>query len=468
MPAISHTTLSELNYNAFMEVYDVSNKSQIDNKLASNIKRTLRISIFEGSFTQVFLNWTSGSVLIGYMLYLDASTTEIGLVASVPLLAQMISPLAAWLAGIFGNRKYLTILTATMGRGLWLLAAVLPQLAIPDSTRSSVLVALVLLSSIFQSGTGTLWADWMGEVVPERQRGRYFGFRSGVVGVVGMIANLVAGWFLDQVAPPISFQTVLIVSIFSAAIGIFLYTLHYEPATSGSPLSIRETFNLPLREPNFRRFLSFAVYWQFSVLLAAPFVFLYFIDQLKMSFSQIALWSVIASSTSLITTTQWGRVADRFGNKVVLAIGTFLAGIALPLNWILAGLTGELFFIWLSAIFDALAWGAIGPAIFNLALVSAPKTNRVAFIAMYSLVTGMAGFIGGLLSGPLLTLLTPLEFSLGSMRWTGYHWLFLISGLARSQAWRLVRLVKETSAWRTRDVLKEIRFAWRGIGFPWR
>jgi hypothetical protein len=51
-------------------------------------------------------------------------------------------------------------------------------------------------------------------------------------------------------------------------------------------------------------------------------------------------------------------------------------------------------------VFDAVAWGAIGPAIFNLALVSAPRANRVVFIAMYSLGTGVAGFLGGALSGP--------------------------------------------------------------------
>ena len=161
-------------------------------------------------------------------------------------------------------------------------------------------------------------------------------------------------------------------------------------------------------------------------------------------------------------------MADRFGNKVVLAIGTVLAGAALPLCWILAGLTGRLEFVWASAVFDALAWGAIGPAIFNLALASAPRSERAAFIAVYSLATGLAGFAGGLLSGPLLTLFLSLNFQPFGVSWTGYHTLFVLSGCLRVQAWRFLRPVQETNAWRTRDVLRELRSPWRKIGFPWR
>jgi MFS family permease len=431
------------------------------------VERTMRLSVAEGGATQIFLNWTSGSVLIGYMLHFGASPFEIGLVSSVPLLAQMISPFAAWLGALAGSRKYLTAILAGVGRGLWLLAALLPQLGIPDPLKPAFLVFIVMISSTFQSAAGTLWAAWMGDVVPEDKRGRYFGTRAGIVGLIGMFANLGAGWFLDTVAVPLNFQTVLLVSVVCAAIGIYLYLLHYEPPTTISRASLMDTFRAPWRDANFRKFLLFGVYWQFTVLLAAPFVFPYFLDQLQMTFTQVSIWSVIASSCAFVTLSLWGRIADRVGNKAVLAIGTFLAGVALPSCWIMAGITGNLNFIWASAVFDAIAWGAIGPAIFNLALVSAPKANRAAFIAMYALTTGAAGFLGGLLSGPLLLVLLPFGFQVFNSTWTGYHSLFVFAGLLRAQAWFLLRPVQENNAWRTRDLLRTMR-PWRLLGFPWR
>jgi len=433
------------------------------------IRRTMRLSVVEGSFTQVFLNWTSGSVLIGYMLHFGATPFQIGLVSSVPLLAQAASPFAAWLAGLAGRRKALTALLATLGRGLWVLAAFLPQLPIAPEAQAGFLVLLVALSSLFQASAGTLWVSWMGDVVPDRERGRYFGLRTGIVGIVGMIANLAAGWFLDRVGVPLNFQVVIGVSVLLAGIGIYLYLFHYEPPVTSPRLSLSDTLLKPWQVPNFKRFLLFAIYWHLSVFIAAPFVIPYFLDQLHMTFTQVAIWSAIALTTALITTVQWGRVADRVGHKAVLTIGTLLVGSSLPICWILAGITGNLNFIWASAVFDALGWGAAGPAFFNLALTSSPRENRAAFIAMLSLANGLAGFVAGTLSGPLLTLFLPLGFTVGGVQWTGYHSLFVLSGVLRMLAWLPLRPVEEANAWRIRDVLKApLYFAYRALGFPWR
>jgi MFS family permease len=432
------------------------------------VRRTMRLSIYEGSATQIFLTWTTGAVLIGYLLQFGATPTEIALVGSVPLLAQIMSPFAAFLAGALGHRRLLTASFAILGRGSWIVAVLLPQLPIPAEARAAALVWLVLFSSVFQASTATLWSAWMGDVVPEDVRGRYFGLRTGIVGIVGTTANLGAGWFLDRVGAPLSFQVVLGVAIVSAAIGIWLYFRHYDPPSAPLEQSLGAVLREPLADPNFRKLLRFATFWQFVVLLAAPFVIPYFLDELGLTFTQVAIWSAVAAGTAFATTLLWGGVADRAGNKAVLAIGTFVAGFALPACWILAGLTGNTVFIWVSAVFDAIAWGGIGPALFNLSLVSAPREKRMSYLAMFALVTGLAGFLGGVLSGPLLTLLRPIAIDLFGGVWTGYHTLFALSGILRMQAWRLLRPVQETDAWRTRDVLRALRSGWRGTGFFWR
>ncbi|MDA0700092.1 MAG: hypothetical protein O3A02_02640 [bacterium] len=149
----------------------------------------------------------------------------------------------------------------------------------------------------------------------------------------------------------------------------------------------------------------------------------------------MAIASSITAVVALGTTYVWGRVADRVGHKLVLGLGTFLVGLLLPGSWILVGLTGDIRWVWASAVFDAVAWGAAGPAMFNFALVVAPSAHRVVFIAMYSLGTGVAGFVGGALSGPLLLFLQRFEAEVLGAPWTGYHSLFLVSGILRMTAW---------------------------------
>ena len=447
---------------------DAQRLSELAPDVRDAVRATMRMSVVEGSLTQVFLNWTSGAVLIGFMLHVGASPAEIALVGSVPLLAQVASPTAAYLAAALGRRKTLTVVAALLSRLTWLLAAALPIMPVPDALRPTLLIAVVLVSSFFLAANGTLWAAWMGDVIPQRERGRYFGLRTGVVGVVAMIANLAAGAFLDRVGAPLNFQAVLVASVVIALIGVAIYLRQLDPPTERVRMRWRDVMTVPLRDPGFRSFLRFALYWQFVVMLAAPFVYPYFLDQVAMTFTQVAIWASIAATTGLATTILWGRAADLGGNKSVLAVGTFLAGALLPASWILAGLTGNLWWIWASAVFDAVAWGAIGPAIFNLALVSAPQANRVAFIAMYSLGTGVAGFLGGVLSGPLLVFLARYEMPAFGSTWTAYHWLFVISGVLRMLAWLLLRPVPEAESWRTRDLLRSMRTGWKGMGFPWR
>lgn len=433
--------------------------------VAALVRRTMRLSLVEGSLMQVFLNWTSGSVLVGYLLHLGASPTHIALVGSVPFLAQMFSPLGAMAAEALGGRRALAALLGATGRASWILAAFLPQLSLPDGMRPTLLVALVFVASAFQAATGTVWTAWMGDVVPEERRGRYFGMRTGILGAVGTVANLAAGAFLDRVGAPLSFQVVIGVAVAASFAAVVLYLFHYDPPSEKRRITLGKILTLPYASVNFRRFLRFAVYWQFVVMLGAPFVVPYFLEELRMTFTQVAYWSSLTALVALATTILWGRVADRVGTKPVLMLGTFLAGALLPVNWILAGLTGNLGFVWLSGVLDAVAWGAITPAVFNLALGSAPRTGRVTFIAMYSLVQGLAGFAGGALSAPLITFLHSIDYPAWMAGWTGYHTLFAMSGVGRMLAWTWLRPVEEERSWRTRDVLRAAgRGLWGGVG----
>ncbi|HWG85073.1 MAG TPA: MFS transporter, partial [Deinococcales bacterium] len=354
-----------------------------------DVRRTMRLSLVEGAFAMFFINWTAGSVLTGYALHLGATPTELGLIGSVPLLAQAASPLVAWAAARQGRRKPLAVACAMIGRALWFLAALLPAIA-PAPARMPLLIATIALSAIFQSGNGTLWTAWMGDLVPARERGLYFGLRTGLLGVVGTAASLLAGAFLDAVASPLDFQVVLVVAVICGIAAAAILAAHAEPPSRAPRLHFRESFTTPFADPNFRRYLLFASYWTFAVLVASPFVLPYFLSHLKMTFTQVAIWSTISSVFALVLAPRWGWVADRVGNRPVLQIATFGAGTLLPLSWMLAS-PGVLWPIWVSAAIDAAVWGAIGPANFNLALSSAPQANRVAFIGVLSAVTGITG-----------------------------------------------------------------------------
>ena len=214
------------------------------------IRHAMRLSTLEGGFATVFINWTQGSVLTGYALHLGATPFELGLISSVPLLGQVLSPVVAWLGGRAGRRKPIVVACAIIGRLIWLLAPFLVLL--PTAQRTPLLITVIALSSVFQAGGGSLWIAWMGDLVPPRERGRYFGFRAGIHGMVGMAANLTAGTALDALGSPIDFQIVLVTAVASALIAAWILTKQIEPPVIAQRLHFLETFTLPLKNRNFR------------------------------------------------------------------------------------------------------------------------------------------------------------------------------------------------------------------------
>lgn len=431
------------------------------------IQRTMTVSTLEGCATTMFLVWTSGAVLTGYLLHLGAGPLELALLGSLPLLAQIIAPVAVLVQGLYPHRRVLTMLSGGIGRGLWLLAVIAPFL-FTNPYYAVVMVLLVLAaSSMLQSFAGLIWTHWMADVVPVQRRGRYFGLRNGICAVAGVGAQLVAGVLLDSLGAPVKYQLMITLGVLFAALGVWLYGKQYEPPMTKAPaFNLRRLFATPLADQNFRRFMIFVLYWQASVLIAAPFVFPYFLDHLGLSFTTIAIWAALAAVLTLAFGPIWGRIADRSGNKPVLTVTTIIAGTMVPLCWMLATPDNNTF-IWLSALFEAVAWSAINPAIFNLTLATANKDDRMSYLAVLSVFAGLAGFLGAIASGFVLEGMKDWSLAIGAYAWTGYHTLFVVSGLLRSFAWKFLAPVAETNAWTALGMLRGMR-RFRLTGFIWR
>ncbi|WP_052351568.1 MFS transporter [Deinococcus pimensis] len=415
------------------------------------VRRTMRLSVLEGVPAMGFIVWTGGSVLTGYALYLHATPAQLGLLGGMPLVAQALTPLIAYLAGRAGRRKPLALLTAGVGRGLWILAPLI--LLLPEHLRLWALLALIGLSNVFIAANGTLWFSWMGDVVPEKQRGRYFGFRGGLHGMIGMLCALLGGLALDHLPSPLKFQVMLTAAVVCGLLAVVLLSLHWEPPHATERLGLRETLTAPLHDRNFRRFIVLQAYWALAWNLAAPFMLPYFYGELHLHFTQGAIYSALVATLGMVLMPQWGRVADRVGHKPVFTIAAVGAGSALPLVWTLAA-PGQPWIVWVSALFDATAAGAGGAALANLALANAPRERRSAYMAVMGVATGVVGFLAATIGGQIIAHVGTQGVNLGPVHLTGYHLVFLVAALLRTQVWRFVRTFEELGAWRARDVLR--------------
>ena len=389
----------------------------------------------------LFINWSTGVVMTGYALWLGAPPVALAILGALPMVGQLAAPLALFFRG---SRKDLSANLSAFGRGLFVLVLFVPLM--PEPWRIPGLLLIAALTQLILAPVSVLWTSWMADLVPEQKRGRYFGLRNGVLGLVGTLGNLVAGGLIDALGKPWGFLLALGLAVVAGVGATFILRQQYEPPLVSTSPRLSE-FIEPLSDRRFRGFLGFVALFLGAVSVGGPFVFPLFLEYARMNFTQVGLWTVIAAGCGLVLSPLWGRLADRIGHWQVLLFSSSVAALVLPPLW-LAGGPGQLQTIWISAVCDALAWGGIGTALTNVALQSASPEKRNLYLAWYWMAFALGGILGSLLGGVLGSLHAQLKLFPSP-----YHLPILVSMLLRVVAvyylwWRIRRDKKRAAALR--------------------
>ncbi|HEY9674327.1 MAG TPA: MFS transporter, partial [Waterburya sp.] len=292
------------------------------------IRTSLKALTTEGGFATVFSSIIGGALLSNFLLDLDASAVEIGLLASIPQLTNLLQPLGAYIGDRIQSRNWYSLLIFGSSRLLWLM--VVPGIWLVSSSRIQPhqLVVLTLLiiwvANILEALGRASFLSWMAVLVPQRLRGRYFGFRNSVVTLTNFLAVPLLGlavskWPGGSVS---GFGAILVVGIVLGIISLgfhFLMSdvnptlLHAGGSDTDYEASGGRVFSF-LKDANFLRFLLYSGLWSFAVNLSAPFFNLYLLGDLNIDVSVVTLYGSLGAGANLLMLMFWGRLADRIGN----------------------------------------------------------------------------------------------------------------------------------------------------------
>ena len=280
------------------------------------IDKSLKHSVKDGAWWSVMVG-SGESYLSAFALFLKATEAQLGLLMSLPqLIASLVQLLAVKLTNLFESRKKIVVTFAFIQGFVWLLIIGFSYIT------QSVWVLILLASLYFALGalSGPAWISWMGDLVPENMRGRYFGMRNRVSGFVAFIATISGGLILDFVSnidTHLAFSIVFSIAFFGRMISSYYLTLKFEPH-----VEITEPKEYPfkqfLKELWSNHFGIFSLYtnlMMFAVFISAPFVAIIWLEYLGFSYLQYMV--VLSASTviSFVTMTYWGTHADSYGNK---------------------------------------------------------------------------------------------------------------------------------------------------------
>lgn len=417
----------------------------------SHLKRGLRDAILDGSFYSVMTSLTNGVFLTGFALALGASHFEIGVIASLPLLAPMLQlPASPLLAR--RRLKRICLWTSFLGRSAWVAIALLPLIAM-SSPSHSIVWALIIGMAVYHisaSIAGVSWISWMADLVPEKIRGRYFGNRNVAIGAVGMIATLGGGllvkrygvWFEPAVMIGFTFLF-LFALLFGYVSIIFLRKIPFDPGFQETThRSLSESLSTVLMDKGFLLVILFSSCWGFGVNLASPFFTVYMFQDLHLGYETVALYTVLNLATNLLGMWFWGRASDRYGNKPVMQSMGLLAAM-LPFLWVFVTAATVPYLAPFNHLLAGFCWAGINLTSVNLLLKLARKEDQAVYLSVHafacSLFIALGPLAGGILSGHF----SGLHLTLGGLHIYHLHFVFVVSTLLRYGSLILLQWVHE-------------------------
>jgi MFS family permease len=443
----------------------MENESEITQK---KVKLGLRVSIFEGIFANIHITLTGGMFLTGLALYLGATPFHIGLLSAIPALLTSFSFISVFLINRLSERKTLTVLTSGLGRGLFFIPAIFLLLNAKLSLSYFLIIIGVFNASLTIANNA--WLSWMSDLVPKETRGRYFGIRNTAMGLIGMIVSFSGAKLLDYFKSngqnSLGFGIIFGIASVASTIAMILLTRQPEIIIDHQIASLRErqtseatSNNLsilkrsswnkiiftPLKDKNFRKFLRFVSFWYITSSLASPFYIVFMLQNLKMRYSVVAIYSIIAGIMTFIFQPLWGRAIDRFKSKPILFIN-FIGVAFLPLLWIFPN-PNFLYPIWLDAFFTGILWSGVNLSVFNIVFsLSDNEELKESYYAIFAAVTGICGFISSIVGGYLAFLLHSFHFQIFGLNIVNYQLFFIFAGLSRFVALFFLKGVSEAKA----------------------
>ncbi|NJL62675.1 MAG: MFS transporter [Methylacidiphilales bacterium] len=399
------------------------------------VRTSLQASTIDAVFAAFFSITTGGILLSNFLVELGANPVIFGMLSSIPMLANLIQPLGAYLSERTTSRFRYSMWIYGISRLLWLFLAAgiwMYCWKLLDSHQLVTLTLVIVLTTHLLAGLGgASWLSWLAMIVPRRLRGRYFGIRSSVSNLTVLICVPLAGiatstWHGGTLQ---GYGIVLAVGILSGFISLGCQcfkvdinpieqnnlglgerennNFHPTPLSTPNPQSpiLRQSSvqvpNPPIwKDKNFLIFLGYFSLWMFAVNLSAPFFNFYMLDTLSLDVSWVTFYGSIHAGANLILMVLWGRLADRIGNRSILILVGILVAIT-PILWL--GVSGSSLDIWLWLpllhVLTGGTWAAIDLCNNNLQLEIAPIRNQANYFAIAAALAGVSGALGTTIGG---------------------------------------------------------------------
>lgn len=385
-------------------------KAEEEERLKSKAREN---SIKEGIFATIKSSF-GDNFITPFAIAINSSNSIVALMSSI-------SGLVGPLSQIFGSRlietnsrKSIVLKTVFLESLMWIpfiAIAVLFQQNIITNFLPILLLFSFSIYVILSYISGPAWFSWIGDIVREKDKGRWFAKRNVIHGFIAVIlailASLILTQFKERNLEMYGFMILFSLALLGRILSWNVFRKQYEPKIKlkGDYYFSFWQFLLKAPETNFGRFSIFHGFLNFACAISGPFLAIYLLKELGMNYTTYIIVTFSGTIFSLAVMHFWGEFADKYGNYKTILIGSILIPI-LPLLWVLS--ENILYLILIPSLIGGVTWAGFNLATGNFIYDNVSPQKRGLAISYFNVLNGIGIFLGAGL-GAILVKYLPLE-----------------------------------------------------------
>lgn len=384
-----------------------------DKKRVEHLKKKARkISIMEGSASSIS-SGVGASYITPFAMAIGAQPIHISLISSITGLA---SPIAQFYSSKMiekYSRKKIVLTFVLLQALMWLPIAFLAIAFYKNFFQNYLPIALIVLYSILTVFSGFSyppWFSWMGDLVSENERGKYFGKRNTITGIIGLAAFMLAAVFLDSFKTHgfllIGFAVLFALAFTFRFISFMLFHKQFSPRFKLKKGYYFSFMDFLKRMDGFGKFAVYQGLFYFANTISGPFFTIYMIATLGFNYETFTIVSISASAFYLLFMPLAGKFSDRFGNRALLWTGNILFALV-PVLWLF--IKSPLYLVFIPQLISGIANAALTIAFTNFVYDSVSREHCPICTAYTNILAGIGIFVGSL-AGGLFIKFAPFPF----------------------------------------------------------
>lgn len=429
----------------------------------------LRVLTWESLSSHTMMLLVTGAFLPGMALALGAGNLVIGILASFAPIAQMAQIPAILLVDRIGLRKLISVVFVTLSR-LSLVAAALTPFLVAEHLRVNLFVVFMIVFFLGGAFSGCSWGSMLKDIIPQGRLGSILASKLAAATAVGASLSIVAGFSIDGLTDLIgdAGKSYGIIFLIAAAIGLFGAFMRARMPELSIPKRANSagwigTLLSPAKDTNFRRLLIFSAAWSFTVIMSGAFFTVYMLNRIGIPMSWVVMLAVLGQITNIYFFRVWGRIADRFSNKSVLAVSVPLFILLLllyPFTTMPERYSMSVPLLVLIHVVGGISTAGFNLCAANIALRLAPHGEATAYLGANAFCAGLAATIAPLVGGAVASYFAIKElslnflyrtdaadlgntFSIPALSFRGIDFVFFLAAITGLYAWHRLSLIDE-------------------------